>query len=951
MFPRIPWRERLNISRWAIAYPRLTIAGWIAIAIAGLLALSSLKYALFPDVTFPVVVVNATAPVETALATEAQLTQPIEQAVAEIAGLYDLRSTTLAGRTVVSSAFLVGMGLESATAAVRSALNPLTFPTGTQYEVLPLNLNESAAISYALLNETQDLEALAQIAQAQIIPKIAQLPGVLKVNLLGEGTSTVGSRAGFSDPVLAQNPPTLVRFNGKNALAFQVIKRGDANTLEVVNQVEDTINSLRQTLPDITFQLAETQAEYIRGATQSTIDELGIGIVLAIGVIFLFLRDWRATLISAIAIPLSLLGTFMVMAIAGFNLETITLLALALVMGIVVDDAIVDVENIARHLAAGEPPRQAAIQATDEIGLTVSASTLTIVAVFLPVALMGDALGQFFKPFALTISAAVLISLLVARTLSPVLAMYWLKGKTNGRNINTVSIEETSGVPADLLSLTQPYQRLLQWSLGHRGWVIGLAILSLIGGMGLVPLVPQGFLPKLDRGEFNVIYTTTLPNLPGNLSGNLPSEPQGQAAASLKTLAPTEDTSSSGSPLPTEELGQPIPVNGPGASPGGFSWIRELARNPVKFLLRRTRNLGEEIETTILNQPGVESTYTVIGLRGQPNKGKIYVKLKDERQLTTAAAQDQIRIALPEIPDVSVSVEDIQFVETGDEKPLQIVLVGEDIQALTQAAQGIQQKAAQVPGLVDVGATGSENLAGSINQIQHFQRQRAAYVTANLSQDQLLGDATATLTALAQPLLPPGVTLKLTGDSARIGQVLRSFALTLTVSVVLMLGVLLLTFGRFLEPLVVGLSLPLSMVGAMVALLITQSDFGIISVIGLIFLLGLLDKNALLIVDYINQLRRQGLNRTDAILAMGQVRLRPIFMTTLSTILGMLPVALGLGTGSELRQPMAVAIMGGLITSALLSLIVVPVLYTILEDRLENRLKDRRSGLESKFKR
>ncbi|MGL5083810.1 MAG: efflux RND transporter permease subunit, partial [Microcoleaceae cyanobacterium] len=367
-------------------------------------------------------------------------------------------------------------------------------------------------------------------------------------------------------------------------------------------------------------------------------------------------------------------------------------------------------------------------------------------------------------------------------------------------------------------------------------------------------------------------------------------------------------------------------------SPGGFSWIRELARNPIKFLLRKTRRVGEEIETVILQQPDIQSAYTVVGLRGQPNKGKIYVKLQEERSLTTAASQDKLRAALPELTDVTISVEDIQFVETGDEKPLQIVLVGEDLAAVNQTAQAIQHQAKQIPGFVDVVATGAENLSGSINQIQRFQQERAAYVTANLSQDQPLGEATETLVKIAQPLLPNGVRLKLTGDSARIGQVLRSFAATLAIAIALMLGLLLLTFGRLLEPLVVGLSLPLSMVGAMIALLVTRSDFGIISVIGLIFLLGLLDKNALLIMDYINQLRRTGLDRSTAILAMGEVRLRPIFMTTISTLLGMLPVALGLGTGTELRQPMAVAIMGGLLTSTVLSLIVVPVLYTVLED-------------------
>ncbi|MGL5082981.1 MAG: efflux RND transporter permease subunit, partial [Microcoleaceae cyanobacterium] len=548
--PRIPWRERLNLSRWAIARPRWTIACWLAVTVSGLLALGSLQYALFPAVNFPVVVVNVTAPIETALATESQLTQPIEQGIAAIEGVYDLRSTTLAGRTIISAAFLVGTRLEDSTESVKSILQRLPLPAEASYEVLPLNLNESTAISYAILSQDKPLTELTQIAKAQIIPEIEQLPGVLKVNLLGEGSSSDPALANLSSQTFVKDPPTLVRFNGENALAFQVVKRGDANTLEVVDRVEDAVETLQKKLPDVRLELAETQAKYIREATQSTLHELMIGIVLAILVIFPFLRNWRATLISAIAIPLSLLGTFIVMAVLGFNLETITLLALALVIGIVVDDAIVDVENISRHLQLGESSREAAIKATDEIGLTVTASTLSIVVVFLPVAFMGDALGQFFKPFALTISAAVLISLLVSRTLSPVLAMYWLRNtdfipENSPRNLSQDLPENSPRFSAFSPSnITLLYQNILRWSLNHRGWVIGIAMGSFITGIALIPFVPQGFLPKLDRGEFNVIYTTKLPNLPSNVqvrpgansASNPESEPDLKAPTSPEKL-------------------------------------------------------------------------------------------------------------------------------------------------------------------------------------------------------------------------------------------------------------------------------------------------------------------------------------------------------------------------------------------------------------------------------
>ncbi|MFM6354984.1 MAG: efflux RND transporter permease subunit [Planktothrix sp.] len=893
-------RERFNISRVCIAHPRIVIGFWIGVIVAGILAFSSLKYALFPEVTFPVVVVTTTAPISTATDMELKVTLPIENQVKSIEGVYDFRSSTYGGRSIISLAFLVGTSLESSTEKVETTLKTLQFPPETTYNVIPLNLNESTAITYAIQSESLTLKELTERTKTEIIPQLKALPGVLKVNLLGDGltrqgTSDIASLS--SSQTLIQDPPTLVRYNGGNVLAIQVVKRSDANTLEVVNQVENQVKILQKNLQNVKLTLAETQADYIRKATHSTLDELLLALVLAIAIVFPFLRNFRATLITALAIPTSLLGTCIVMAIAGFNLETITLLALALVIGIVIDDAIVDVENIARLIDAGENPRDAAIKGTDEIGLTVTASTLTIVAVFLPVAFMGDALGQFFKPFALTISSAVLISLLVARTLSPVLAVYWLKPVANRS-------EQERSKPNIII---ETYRQLLQWSLHHRKLVILIAISSFIAGLALIPLVPQGFLPRLDRGEFVINYSYPLPQI-----SNF------QVQKNSPTPAPQTETSTAETDIFQQQ--------------GAFDWLTNLTRNPIQLLLRKTRTTADQIEQVVLNTPDVEEAFTIIGIKGQPNKGRIYIKLKNDRQLTTLEAQDLIRSNLPQINNVTISVEDIQFVETGDEKPLQIVLVGEDVNLLNQTAKIIQEKVAKLPGFVDVRATGEDNPSNTINQIERFNGQRAAYITANLSQGQLLGDATNQVLNLAQPLIPNGVTLKLTGDSARIGQVLNSFLVTLLFSVVCMLGLLFLLFGRWVEPAVVGLTLPLCLVGAMLALLMTQSDFGIISLIGLIFLLGLLDKNVLLLMDYVNQLRQKGMNRNDAIIETGVVRLRPIMMTTASTILGMLPIALGLGAGAELRQPMAVAIIGGLITSTLLSLIVVPVLNTLLED-------------------
>ncbi|MGG6268444.1 efflux RND transporter permease subunit [Leptolyngbya sp. AN03gr2] len=852
-------RERFNISRLAISKPAITICIWLFITVAGLFAFSSLKYALFPDVTFPVVVVNAQAPLTATTETEKQVTIPIEQALQSIEGLNDIRSSTFPNQTAVSLSFDVGTSLESSSQRVEAALKSVTLPRDSKYTVTALNLNESAAVSYAIESTSRNLQDLGNLTNNQIVPQLAKIPGVLKVNVLGTGGNQQGA--------------TLTRFNSRDAIAIQVIKRGDANTLEVVDAVEKEIATLRQNLSNVTITLAATQAEFIRRATDSTIEALIEAIVLSIVVIFPFLRSWKATLISALAIPVSLLGTFIVMAFFGFNLETITLLALALVIGSVVDDAIVDVENISRHIEDGATPREAALHATNEIGLTVTAATFTAVAVFLPIGLMGGVIGQFFKPFGITVSAAMIMSLLVARTLSPVLSIYMLRKRSGQKRDRDFGIWSR---------FSDWYYRLLRWSLRHRAIVVGIAVASFAAGIAIIPMIPQGFIPKLDRGEFNVRYTAPLPQIP-----------------------------------PQEEIARIVAAGG-----------RVPQINPLQDSL----NVAKQLEDTVRKAPDVETIFTTVGSReGEPNKGLLYVKLKDNHSTPTATVQDQIRASLPQIAGVSTSVEDIPFVEAGSQKPLQAAIKGDDLAVLEKTGTDLQTRLQTIPGIVDVTVSGSSNRNG-LQQIDRRNGQRVVYVSANLGKDLLLGDATNRLVEESKPILPAGVTLNLGGDSASSQEIFGSFGKTLGLSALCIVIVLVWLFRSLIDPIVVALSLPLALVGAMLALLITQSDFGMISLIGFVFLLGLTNKNAILIVDYINQLRREGYDRNEAILQAGPIRLRPIMMTTAATILGMVPIAIGLGAGSELRSPMAVAIAGGLITSTLLSLFVVPVVYTLLDD-------------------
>ena len=788
-------RDRLNLSQFAIAHPRLTLGFWLAVIIAGLLAFSSLKYALFPDITFPVVIVKAQAPLETVVATEEELTISLEQSLQSLPGLDDLISSTYAEQSIVTVIFHPGLDLELATADTKEKIDQLALPTETSLEIIPFNLNESKAVSYALTSEDKSLTELTQIARTEIIPSLSELAGVLKVNLLGD-SAVINQES-------TQNFPTLVSFEQQPAVALEIVKTSHANTLEVVKEVALAIETWQTKLPDIQINLAQTQADYIREATQSTIDVLCGAIFLAIIVIFGFLRSFTATLITALAIPISLLGTFIFMALAGFNLETITLLALALTIGIIVDDAIVEVENIIRYLDQGHSPKQAVILATREIGFTVSVSTLTIVAVFLPIALMQNDVGQFFKPFGLTVSAAVITSLLVARTLSPVLAVYFLKNRKEATDNKFLDqFQNTKSSPprppnlggkrfqsppvlGDLggknprdetnksfAKFALYYRKLLKWSLSHRPIVLAIAVISLTIGIALIPYIPKGFIPQLDRGEFNVIYTTSLPKL--------------VQKSTPKTEKPDNKN---------------------------FSWLNNLARSPKRILLRRTLRIGEQIEPIILSLSDVESTYNIVGVNGEPNKGKFYVKLKSDSNLSTAEVQQELRTALANIPKVDISVEDIPFIEVGSKQNLRVALVGEDLVSLNNAAQALKTQVQQLPGFADLKITGSELNSDLPRKIEHFNGERVVYLDANLGEGKAIGDGTAEVVNIARSLIPEGVTIKLSGDSAVSSDILRNFAGTLGLSVTCMLLLLILPFGRLLEPIVVGLCLPLSLIG------------------------------------------------------------------------------------------------------------------------------------------
>jgi len=809
---------------------------WALLSVAGVFAFFNLKLGLFPNITFPVVIVSATSSAIDVDVNERRVTGPLERAFGSLPGVTRVHSLTYPQFVVADLAFDVSLPVERRRAQVAEMLATLNLPPGTKTSISTLDLNESPVVTYALTRRGMSLRELARVADHDIAPRLRALPGVLKADVIG-GDST-GAH------------PSAYRFDGAPAVGIAIVKRASANTLDVADAAAATVRALDTTHSGVRILRTSEQATFIREATQATQEALGIAVLLAVMVIWAFLRDVRATMISAIAIPVSLLGTACVMWLCRFNLETITLLALALVVGVTVDDAIVAVENIVRHLENGESPRTAAFSANKEIGRTLVAASLTIVAVFLPIGLMQGTLGQFFRAFGITASAAIIFSLLAARTLSPTIAARWLRPRTrNGRERASRVVQYAS------------YRRILGWALGHRAAVVGIAVAAFVAGLALIPFIPKGFIPHLDRGEFLVNFTA-----------------------------------------------------------------------PLGTSMNDTQNVARAIEDTVRGDAAVTHVYTTIGARSNAsNVGTIDVHLSPDRRVKTIDVENAIRARLPAIDGVATTVADVPFVGTDTAKTLQFALVGDDLDALRLVGRRFEHRLQKTPGFVDIGASGLSD-GTPFSGVEHLGGRRSVSIAADLASSLQIGDANDRVTALARKLLPKGIALSFGGSSADASSTFRDFGIALALSVVAIVLVLVGLFRSWVDPIVITVALPLSIVGALFALWVTRADFGLISLMAVIFLFGLVNKNAILLVDRIKKLRSLGLERSAAIAEAGAQRLRPIVMTTAATILGMLPIALGFGAGAELRAPMAVAIIGGLITSTLLSLIVIPVAYTLFDD-------------------
>ncbi|GEP00340.1 efflux RND transporter permease subunit [Methylobacterium haplocladii] len=733
-----------------------------------------------------------------------------------------------------------------------------------------------------------------------------------------------------------EEPRTFARFDGEPVVAFTVSRGSGASDADVAAGVEKKIAEFRQSYPDILFEKIDSSVSSTIGSYDSAMHTLIEGAALAVLVVFLFLRDWRATLIAAIALPLSVFPTFWAMDMLGFTLNGISLLAITLVTGILVDDAIVEIENIVRHMRMGKSAYRAAIDGADEIGLAVIAITATLIAVFAPVSFMPGIAGRYFIQFGLTIAVSVFMSLLVARLITPMLAAYFLRDHAH--------TDERDG------PVMRAYGRLVGWSVRHRviTLLVGLGLFA--GSLASTGLLPSGFVPKQDNARTLVMVELA----PG--------------ARLADTIAVSDRVAARIRSLPEVVS---VFVDG-GRQVGGKKETR-LATLTVNLTPknRRTKKqwtIETEIAALIAEEPDIRSwTLRDSGQRdlalvvGGPD-AEVVAEVAARLQRDMAAIphlvavmstaplnRTEVRIRPKEgsAADLGVSTDAIaETVRVGTIGDIGLNLAkfnAKDRQIpirvqLPESARGAVSRLEnlKVPAkngtAVPLAAVADIELDQGPGAIDRYDRVIRVAVEANMEGSDALGSLIQQ--ALQTPTaknLPPGVTIRQTGDAEIMGEVFSGFLMAMGAGIMMVYAVLVLLFGNFLQPLTILFSLPLSIGGAILGLLILNMPISMPVVIGILMLMGLVTKNAIMLVDFAVEEMGRGVDRVTAIVDAGRKRARPIVMTTIAMAAGMVPSALALGIGGEFRAPMAVAVISGLIVSTLLSLVFVPAVFLLMD--------------------
>ncbi len=1047
------------LSDVSIKRPVFATMMMVALVVLGTVALKRLAVDEYPDVSYPIVMVQTAYPGASPEVVEREVSRPIEQALNTVQGLDEVTSTSREGSSMVRVRLQLGVKVGEALQDVQAKVARLRRQLPQTVEdptILRFDPNDRAIMSIAAQSGERPLRELTDMADEVISTRLEAIPGVGGVNIVGGAerqirveldptsmraygisppqvmaalqrenqdvpagrvrsgdserlvrvTGRIVDPKAFADITVAvrdgspvrigdlarvvdgvAEPRSAAMLDGTPAVSLEVLKISGSNTVDVAARVSAVLDELQQELPaDVQLIKVSDDSRRIKASLEAVQHELVLGAMLCVIIIYFFLNSWRSTVITGLALPISIISAFFAMWVFGFTMNTMTLLALSLAIGLLIDDAIVVRENIVRHLEMGKDHHTAAKEGTSEIGLAVVSTTFAVIAVFIPVAFMGGQIGKIFFQFGVTVAAAVLVSLFVSFTLDPMLSSVWpdpevehnretgghgVASRGRFRYLSPRHWARSFNVQFD--RLVNRYPHWLNWALNHRPTVLVAAGVSVAIALLIVPRLGFTWMPDFDGGEFNVNYRTP-----------------------------------------------------PGSS------------------LDYTLDRGRALAGYLREQPEVAFTYTSIGggFSGSPTNGRVFVKLtpKADRKRTQEAIQTALRGQLSKIPGVKANITGTPTIFGGYRQPIQINVQGPEPTRLKIAAQQVLEAMREVPGMAEptssdegdvpqldvhvdreqawAAGLGLATIAGTLQplftgqratewedalgyshdvivvypdsmrtsvddvagiviqgtnvdlrtgraaaiplgqvatvtagtgpqQIERSSLERQVSISAGILPGYAMGDvAKSAREAIDAVGLPAGYRTVFKGDVQNLEETQGYVLEALILAVVFIYLILASLFGSFLQPLAIMLALPLSFIGVALALLITGGNLNIFTMIGIIMLMGLVTKNGILLIDFTNQQRESGHSQREALLSAGRVRLRPILMTTTAMIFGMLPLAIAIGEGAEQRAPMGRAVIGGLITSTVLTLFVVPVVYTLFDDAVE-WVRSRRRGRES----
>ena len=1009
----------MTLSSVAIKRPVFTVMVTVAMLVLGLVGFQRLGSDLFPDVSFPAVVVTIPYPGASPAEVETLVSKPLEDAVVGINGIDRVRSFSREGSALVFVLFDLGVDVTEAATEVRERVSQVRYklPTETKEPLISrFDVTASPVLTYTIRGPGS-LAELRDYTDDVIRPALEQVDGVAAVDIKGgptrevrvmldrpkldalgiglnqvvgrlrsenlnvpaghydEGTREVSVRtvgefknveqirqvivatakdgsvvrlkdvASVADGFADQR--TLVRVNGTEAVTFEVRKQSGTNTVEIAHGVKKKLAEIEKSFPKgVTAANLIDTSHFIELELKSVEHHIVLGGLMAILVILVFMMDLRSTLISAVALPTSVIGTFFVMYMLGFTLNMMTLLALSLAIGLLIDDAVVVRENIFKHIERGKPPMQAALDGTKEVALSVFATTLTIIAVFLPVAFVEGMVGQFFRQFGITISAAVAISLFVAFTLDPMLSSRFSKAH--------------DGKPGHFEWLKRPfewgfrqiedtYAALLGWAVRHKAAVGGLALGSLVFMGWVSSLMGSEFVNAEDRSQF--VVEAELP------AGTALNETSRLALSAEKKLLENKDilvlastVGVDGEPnkvrfrlvttkkdertatlaeLKTAGRDAALTIPGARVTAADPPFVEGAATEaPIMINVRGSEFRDIEaaagtIEKILKSTPGVAD----IQVRYSPGRPELEVELDRQRAADRGLSVADVALGLRTAMEGDESG---NLRSNGDEIPIRVRL-GDDYRTDASALANLTLQSKNGPvKLADV-ANFHRSEGPQVIERENRQRQITLWATPI---GRPLGDVAKEFQpAIAKANLGAGISVDYDGQLRLMNETNTNMALALLLGVVFIYIVLASQFESFVHPLTIMLTLPLALVGGVVGLFLTNNTMAMGALIGIVLLMGLVTKNAILLIDRaIVRVREHGETPFQAILEAGPERLRPILMTSAAMVLGMLPTAVSKAEGSEFRAPMAIAVIGGVVSSTLLSLIVVPVFYLAIEN-------------------